>query len=199
MSSNSGSSVTTYISTTVGATGYSLSGTGSILATGLTINGPKNFISPHPLDPSKEIRYASVEAPTVDVYFRGTATLTNLVVELLKLQTGISVAQVAYRGDNFSVSDVIAGHVQAMFSNSPVSLPHVAAGRLHALAVTSPNRSPAAPELPTMIEAGVPGFQAVVWQGFSAPAGTPQPIVDRLNTAARQALQATDVMGRFKE
>jgi hypothetical protein len=74
---NSGSSVTTYISTTVGATGYSLSGTGSILATGLTINGPKNFISPHPLDPSKEIRYASVEAPTVDVYFRGTATLTN--------------------------------------------------------------------------------------------------------------------------
>jgi tripartite-type tricarboxylate transporter receptor subunit TctC len=125
--------------------------------------------------------------------------LTNLVVELLKLQTGISVAQVAYRGDNFSVSDVIAGHVQAMFSNSPVALPHVAAGRLHALAVTSPKRSPAAPDLPTMIESGVPDFRAVVWQGFSAPAGTPQPIVDRLNAAARQALQAPEVMGRFKE
>jgi tripartite-type tricarboxylate transporter receptor subunit TctC len=145
------------------------------------------------------IEFAKAHPGTMNFAHNGTATLTNLVVELLKLQTGISVAQVAYRGDNFSVSDVIAGHVQAMFSNSPVALPHVAAGRLHALAVTSPKRSPAAPELPTMIEAGVPGFQAVVWQGFSAPAGTPQPIVDRLNASARQALQATDVMGRFKE
>ena len=145
------------------------------------------------------IEFAKAHPGTMNFAHNGTATLTNLVVEMLKLQTGISVAQVAYRGDNFSVSDVIAGHVQAMFSNSPVALPHVAAGRLHALAVTSPKRSPAAPELPTMIEAGVPGFQAVVWQGFSAPAGTPQPIVDRLNAAARHALQAADVMGRFKE
>ncbi|MGZ3348325.1 MAG: Bug family tripartite tricarboxylate transporter substrate binding protein [Xanthobacteraceae bacterium] len=145
------------------------------------------------------LELAKAHPGTMNFAHNGTATLTNLAVELLKLQTGVSVAQVAYRGDNFSVSDVIAGHVQAMFSNSPVALPHVAAGRLHALAVTSPKRSPAAPELPTMIEAGVPGFQAVVWQGFSAPAGTPQPIVDRLNAAARQALQAADVMGRFKE
>jgi len=145
------------------------------------------------------LELAKARPGTLNFAHNGAATLTNLVVELLKLQTGISVAQVAYRGDNFSVSDVIAGHVQAMFSNSPVALPHVAAGRLHALAVTSPKRSPAAPELPTMIEAGVPGFQAVVWQGFSAPAGTPQPIVDRLNAAARQALQAPEVMARFKE
>jgi tripartite-type tricarboxylate transporter receptor subunit TctC len=145
------------------------------------------------------LELAKARPGTLNFAHNGAATLTNLVVELLKLQTGISVAQVAYRGDNFSASDVIAGHVQAMFSNSPVALPHVAAGRLHALAVTSPKRSPAAPELPTMIEAGVPGFQAVVWQGFSAPAGTPQPIVDRLNAAARQALQAPEVMARFKE
>jgi tripartite-type tricarboxylate transporter receptor subunit TctC len=145
------------------------------------------------------IELAKARPGAINFAHNGTATLTNLVVELLKLQTGISVAQVAYRGDNFSVSDVIAGHVQAMFSNSPVALPHVAAGRLHALAVTSPKRSLAAPELPTMIEAGVPDFQAVVWQGFSAPAGTPQPIIDRLNAAARQALQAPEVMGRFKE
>jgi tripartite-type tricarboxylate transporter receptor subunit TctC len=145
------------------------------------------------------IELAKARPGAINFAHNGTATLTNLVVELLKLQTGISVAQVAYRGDNFSVSDVIAGHVQAMFSNSPVALPHVAAGRLHALAVTSPKRSPAAPDLPTMIESGVPDFRAVVWQGFSAPAGTPQPIVDRLNAAARQALQAPEVMGRFKE
>jgi tripartite-type tricarboxylate transporter receptor subunit TctC len=76
---------------------------------------------------------------TLNFAHNGAATLTNLAIELLKLRTGISVTQVGYRGDNFSVSDVIAGHVQAMFSNSPVALPHVAAGRLRALAVTSPN------------------------------------------------------------
>lgn len=145
------------------------------------------------------IDYARAHPDTLNFAHNGAATLTNLAIELLKLQTGVAVGQVAYRGDNFSVSDVIAGHVQAMFSNSPVALPHVAAGRLRGLAVTSRRRSAAAPDLPTMIEAGVPGFQAVVWQGFSAPAATPRPVVDRLNAAAREALQAPEVAGRFKE
>lgn len=129
----------------------------------------------------------------------GAATLTNLVVELLKIQAGIEVTQIAYRGDNFSVTDVIAGHVQAMFSNSPVALPHVAAGRLRALAVTSPKRSSAAPDLPTMAESGYAEFKAVVWQGFSAPAGTPRSVVDRLNASAREALQVSEVVTRFQE
>ena len=127
----------------------------------------------------------------------GSATLTNLAVELLKLKTGVTVAQVGYRGDNFSITDVVAGHVQAMFSNSPVALPHLASGELRGLAVTSPKRSPAAPELPTMIEAGVADFRVVIWQGFSAPAGTPRPIVDRLNVAMRETLSAPEVVARF--
>ena len=114
---------------------------------------------------------AKAKPNTLNFAHNGAATLTNLVVELLKIQAGIDVTQVAYRGDNFSVSDVIAGHVQAMFSNSPVALPHVAAGRLRGLAVTSPKRSPAAPDLPTMAESGHPDFKAVVWRGISAPAG----------------------------
>jgi tripartite-type tricarboxylate transporter receptor subunit TctC len=129
----------------------------------------------------------------------GSATLTNLAVELLKLKTGVAVAQVAYRGDNFSITDVVAGHVQAMFSNSPVALPHLASGELRGLAVTSPKRSPAVPELPTMIEAGVTDFRVVIWQGFSAPAGTQRPIVDRLNAAMRETLQAPEVVARFNE
>ena len=145
------------------------------------------------------IDLAKARPGTLNFAHNGAATLTNLVVELLKLQTGISVAQVAYRGDNFSITDVIAGHVQAMFSNSPVALPHVAAGRLHGLAVTSSSRSPAALDLPTMAEAGVPNFKAVIWQGFSAPAGTPRPVIDRLNTSAREALQAPEAIWRFKE
>ena len=142
---------------------------------------------------------AKAKPNSLNFAHNGAATLTNLVVELLKIQAGIEVAQVAYRGDNFSVTDVIAGHVQAMFSNSPVALPHVASGRLRALAVTSPKRSPAAPDLPTMTEVGYPDFKAVVWQGFSAPAGTPRAVVDRLNASAREALQAPEVVTRFQE
>jgi tripartite-type tricarboxylate transporter receptor subunit TctC len=145
------------------------------------------------------IALAKAKPEAMNFAHNGAGTLTNLVVELLKIQAGISVAQVAYRGDNFSSSDVIAGHVQAMFSNSPVALPHVGAGRLRGLAVTSSRRSPAAPDLPTMEEAGLANFQAVVWQGLSAPAGTPRPIVDRLNASAREALQAAEVIGRFRE
>lgn len=128
----------------------------------------------------------------------GAATLTNLAVELLKMQAGIEVAQVAYRGDNFSSADVVAGHVQAMFSNSPVSLPHVAEGRLRALAVTSPKRSAAAPDLPTMMESGYPDFQVVVWQGISARAGTSRAAIDKLNASAREALQVPEVVARFQ-
>ena len=145
------------------------------------------------------VDFAKAHPNSLNFAHNGAATLTNLVIELLKMQAGIEVAQIAYRGDNFSVADVIAGHVQAMFSNSPVALPHVAAGRLRALAVTSPKRSSAAPDLPTMAEAGYPEFKAVVWQGFSAPAGTPRAIVDRLNASARGALQVPEVAARFQE
>jgi tripartite-type tricarboxylate transporter receptor subunit TctC len=145
------------------------------------------------------VDYAKAKPNSLNFAHNGAATLTNLVVELLKIQAGIEVTQVAYRGDNFSVTDVIAGHVQAMFSNSPVALPHVAAGRLRALAVTSSKRSAAAPNVPTMMESGYPDFKAVVWQGFSAPVGTPRTIVDRLNASAREALQAPEVVKRFKE
>ena len=124
----------------------------------------------NPQVPAKSVKelvdLAKAKPNTLNFAHNGAATLTNLVVELLKIQAGIEVAQVAYRGDNFSVTDVIAGHVQGMFSNSPVALPHVAAGRLRGLAVTSPKRSSAAPDLPTMAESGYPDFKAVVWQGI---------------------------------
>jgi tripartite-type tricarboxylate transporter receptor subunit TctC len=153
-----------------------------------------------PVNSVKELVDLAKASPnSLNFAHNGAATLTNLVVELLKMQAGIEVAQIGYRGDNFSITDVIAGHVQAMFSNSPVALPHVAAGRLRGLAVTTPKRSSAAPNLPTMAESGYPDFKAVVWQGFSAPAGTPRAVVDRLNASAREALQAPEVVKRFQE
>ena len=140
---------------------------------------------------------AKAKPNTVRFAHNGVGTLTNLVIELLKLKTGVSVVQVPYRGDNFSSADLIAGHVDAMFSNSPVALPRIHAGQLRGLAVTSAKRSPAAPGIPTMEEAGVPDFSVAIWQGFSAPAGTPRAVIDKLNAAARKALQAPEVISRF--
>ncbi len=129
----------------------------------------------------------------------GRGTLTNLVVELFKLKAGVDVAQVAYRGDNFSSNDVVAGHITGMFLNSTVAFPLLASGKLRPLAMTASKRSPSAPEIATMIEAGVPDFSAVVWQGLSAPAGTPRPILDALHGAIRKSLEIPDVIERFEK
>ena len=157
----------------------------------------------HPQVPVKSVAelvaLAKAKPNALNFAQNGGGTLSALAVELFKLQAGVEVGQVGYRGDNYSITDVIAGHVQAMFSNSPVALPHMAEGRLRGLAVTSPKRLAAAPELPTMAEAGVPGFEAMVWQGLSAPAGTPGAIVDRLNGAVRRALQEPDVVDHFRD
>jgi tripartite-type tricarboxylate transporter receptor subunit TctC len=127
----------------------------------------------------------------------GTGTLTKLVLSLFAVEAGIELNEVSYRGDNFSSTDVLAGHVQGMFSNSPTALPHMASGGMRGLAVTSPKRSPAAPDLPTMAEAGVKGVQAVIWHGISAPPGTPKPIIDKLNAAANKALRNPELVASF--
>lgn len=147
----------------------------------------------------KELIALAKEKPnTLNFAHNGTGTLSRLAVILFKMQAGIEIGDVSYRGDNFSVADVIAGHVHGMFSNAPVALPHVGDGRLRALAVTSSKRSASAPDLPTMVEAGVPDFAPVVWQGLSGPAGLPRPIVDRLNASVKKALATPEFTARAK-
>ena len=115
------------------------------------------------------IALAKAKPNALNFAHNGSGTLTKLALSLLQLQTGTDITEIGYRGDNFSIADVISGQVQGMFSNSPVALPHIAAGRLRGLAVTSPKRSSAAPDLPTMAEAGVPNFDVMVWHGLSGP------------------------------
>lgn len=129
----------------------------------------------------------------------GRGTLTNLVVELLKMRSGIDIAQVAYRGDNFSSNDVVAGHITGMFLNSTVAFPLIATGKLRPLATSGPKRISTAPNLPTMAEAGVKNFSAVVWQGISAPAGLPRPVIDALLPAIKKSLDVPDVVERFEK
>lgn len=145
------------------------------------------------------VKLAKAEPGKLTFANNGRGTLTNLVVELFKIRSNIDVSQVAYRGDNFSSNDVVAGHVSAMFLNSTVSFPLIDTGKLRPLAVTSPKRTPTAPKLPTMIEAGVPDFAAVVWQGISAPAGTPRPVLTRLHDAVKKGLEVPEVADRFEK
>lgn len=145
------------------------------------------------------VQLAKAEPGKLTFANNGRGTLTNLVVELFKIRTGADVSQVAYRGDNFSSNDVVAGHVSGMFLNSTVAFPLLETGKLRPLAVTSPKRTPSAPNIPTMIEAGVPDFSAVVWQGLSAPAGTPRAVLDRLHAAVKKGLLVPDVADRFQK
>jgi tripartite-type tricarboxylate transporter receptor subunit TctC len=107
---------------------------------------------------------------------------------------GIKLMQIPYPGSAQSMTDVLAGRVPLMFGPAATVWPNVQAGKLKALAVTQPKRAAIAPDVPTMVEAGVPGYSAGIWMGILAPAGTPPEIVDKLSRAANEALQSKEVL-----
>ena len=127
----------------------------------------------------------------------GVGTSQHLAAELFKSMSGVDIRPVAYRGTTALLPDLLAGRVTLSFANISNAMPPVREGRLRAFAVTSVKRSAAAPELPTMIEAGYPDFEAVPWFGLMAPAGTPKPIVDRLNRDTLAVLAQDDVRKRL--
>jgi len=119
----------------------------------------------------------------------GVGAANHLVAELFDSKAGIKMIHIPYRGTALAVNDLLAGQVQVVFSDPISALPHVNAGALIALAVTSKDRSPVAPNVPTMSESGYPGFDAVGWHGILAPAKTPPAIVARLNKEIQDALK----------
>jgi tripartite-type tricarboxylate transporter receptor subunit TctC len=114
----------------------------------------------------------------------GVGSNLHLAMELLKYRTGIQVTHVPYKGVGPALQDTVAGHVMSMIANIPSSKPHIEKGSLRALAVTSLRRSPALPDVPTMSDEGVTGYEVLNWFGVFAPAGTPKEIVDRLAVEA---------------
>ena len=120
----------------------------------------------------------------------GVGTSLHLAGELFKLDTGTDIVHVAYKGGSQAQTDVMGGQVQMMFNVLPSALPQIQAGTLRALAVTGKTRSESLPDVPTMIEAGVPGYSALTWNGLLAPAGTPPEIVARLNDAIVKAMRS---------
>jgi tripartite-type tricarboxylate transporter receptor subunit TctC len=129
----------------------------------------------------------------------GYGTSAHLCMERLKLMAHVDITHIAYKGSAPALTDLIGGQVQVMFDNVPNALPHVKAGKLRALAVTSAQRTALLPELPTFAEAGVSGYETEVWFGVVAPAGTPKEIVAKLNGEINRILALPEVKRRFAD
>src|SRR5690349_10344629 len=143
------------------------------------------------------IAYAKANPGKLNYASTGNGTSNHLSFELFKAMTGTQVTHVAYKGSAPAVTDLIAGQVELMFDNTPNVLPHVRSGKLKALAVSSKTRSALAPEIPTVDEAGVPGYDVGVWFGVLTVAGTPPDVIKRLNSEMVKILTSTEVKERF--
>jgi tripartite-type tricarboxylate transporter receptor subunit TctC len=142
----------------------------------------KDFIAQAKAEPGK-LSYASA----------GAGSITHLATELFLDMAKIKIVHVPYKGTGPAQTDTIAGTTQLLFGSVATTLPFVKQGRLKALAVTTPKRIAAAPEIPTVSEAGVPGYEVVLWHGLIGPKGIPKPIVDKLNAAANEVMKAREM------
>lgn len=127
----------------------------------------------------------------------GIGTVNHLAGELFAKMAGLKMTAIPYRGTNALMTDLIGGHVKMAFAPIPVSIGNIQSGRIHALAVTSPARHPSFPDLPTIAESGLPGFDVSLNYGLVAPAGTPRPIIDRLSKELRAILATEEVKKRL--
>lgn len=145
------------------------------------------------------VRFAKASKDGITFASSGSGSSIHLSGEMFKMQTHLNMLHVPYRGSAPAVTDLLGGQVQSMFDNTPSALPHVQGGRLRAIAITSAKRSPLLPDVPTVAESGFPGFDVQSWFGLAAPAGTPRPIIDRLNAELNKVLAAPELRQRFQD
>lgn len=145
------------------------------------------------------VALAKAKAGALNFASFGSGTSNHLVGEAFRAATGINIVHIPYKGSAPAIADLLGGQVQMTFDAVPVVLPQVRAGKLKALAVATPRRSPLAPDVPTMDEAGVAGFTGGTWWGVLAPARTPSPVVDRLSREIAAIVRAPDVTQIFTE
>jgi len=144
------------------------------------------------------IQYAKKNPGKLAFASDGNGTTAHLGVELFKATTGVHMLHVPYKAATSALNDLIGGGIQLMMVNAPVAGPHAQAGRVRALAISSPRRSATYPDVPTIAESGVPGFEVTAWGGIIGPANMPREVVARLNAEIRAALASPAVRERFK-
>ena len=155
----------------------------------------------HPSLPVKSVKelvvLAKAKPGQLSYASAGSGTGSHLSAELFKSVSAVELIHIPYKGGTPALIDVMAGHVQVMFNGIPSSMPHLRTGRINGLAVTTPRRSPAAPQLPTIAEAGFPGAESTSWTGVLAPAGTPAAIISQLHGEIARVLQNPEVKTRL--
>lgn len=160
-----------------------------------------NVLVVHPALPVKNvtelIAYAKANPGKLNYSSGGNGSAAHLAVEYFKLQTKTEIVHVPYKGTGPSVTDLIAGQVSMTMTGAPAVMPHVQSGRIRALGVSSPQRIPALAQIPSVAEAGVPGFDATQWYGVVAPAGTPKDVVAKLNAEIRKIMQSKEMLDRL--
>ena len=160
-----------------------------------------NLLVVHPSLPvntvGELIALAKAKPGSLSYASTGNGSSNHISMELFKSLAGVNIVHIPYKGSGPAVSDLLGGQVQLMFDNTPNVLPQVKAGRLRALGSSGTKRSPLTPDVPTVAEAGVAGYEVTVWFGVVAPAGTPREIVNKLNAEVTRILAMPDVRERF--
>jgi tripartite-type tricarboxylate transporter receptor subunit TctC len=163
---------------------------------GLIGNAPNSLVV-HPSFPAKTIAeliaYAKANPGKVNFGSAGAGTVSHITGEYFATSAGIKLVHIPYKGTGPALTDLLGGHIPMAFAPIPASHPNVTAGALRALAVTSTTRSSLLPDVPTIAESVLPGFDASLYYGLAAPAGTPRSIIDKLNKALRDALASAEV------
>jgi len=167
------------------------------------IGSTANILLVHPSVPvtsvGEFIAYAKANPGRISMASAGVGTSQHLAMELFKSMAGIDVVHVPYKGGAPALADLLGGQVQAMFAAVPTAQATVKAGKVRALGVTSLKRTPQLPQLPTVADSGVPGFDVTSWYGLCAPAGLPPPIIAKLNADLVKALNAPEIQQRLAE
>ena len=160
-----------------------------------------NLLAVHPSVPAKTVRdliaLAKARPGQLSYASSGSGSSHHLSAELLKVMSGINIVHVPYKGTGPAIIDAVGGHVEVIFSGIAAIMPQVKSGKLRALGVTKAQRSAILPEVPTIAEAGLPGYEITSWHGVLAPTGTPQPVVVRVRDGVVKALESADVRERF--
>ncbi|MCD0504207.1 Bug family tripartite tricarboxylate transporter substrate binding protein [Bordetella petrii] len=161
-----------------------------------------NILVVHPKLPIKSVQeyiaYAKSNPGKLTCASSGSGSSIHLSCEIFKMETGTDILHVPYRGSGPAVADLLGGQVDSMFDNLPSSLPHVQAGKLRALGVTSAERVAFAPDVPTLAESGLPGFSVQSWFAVMTPSGTPAPVIAKLNEAINKGLSGDELRKAYQ-
>ena len=162
-----------------------------------------NVFLVHPSMPIKTvaqfIAYAKANPGRLSYGHGGVGASPHLSMELFKNLAGINLVHIAYKGASPAIADLMGGQIPVAIANLPALIPHIRSGKAHALAVTSEKRVPQAPAIPTMVESGYKDYVVSAWYGMCAPAGTPQPVLDKLHADTTRVMNSPDVQQRLND